>query len=147
MFWTSVQIYLQLSISIQYIYFKYSPVLTLNTFFSKATASSISAPPFSRFRARGPWDKAYISSGLSWRIFSLRRLLCMQPCAHLEVGSVALQIWTWQWKNTYGCLLTYWKASRLKRSDWSSGLSWNCSVSSSSTEHLHVESKKLRLVL
>ena len=85
-------------------------------------------------RRRGPWDTEYTSL-IMWpsteRFF---RSLIGQGLAHWEVGSVALQIITWQWTKTSGWSAINLKASRKNR--WALGEGEGRSFTVSSTGHL-----------
>ena len=89
---------------------------------------------FSRARRRGPWDTEYTSS-IMWRSSErFFRSLIGQGLAHWEVGSVALQIITWQWTKTSGWSAINLKASRKNR--WALGEGEGRSFTVSSTGHL-----------
>ena len=57
-------------------------------------------PPLFSVQCEGALGQRYTSSMLSGRVLVRRRSRLMQPCSHLEAGSVALQTLTLQWKKT-----------------------------------------------
>ena len=92
--------------------------------FSLLSRSSPSA------KTKGPWAKRYTCSVPPLLTSRLLRLPFTQPWAHLELGSLALQILSRQWKNTKGFSPMNLKASKLNRWTWTEGACSNLTVSS-----------------
>lgn len=119
---------------------KYLPLCVSRMLWSDTTASSATATSlFFRFSANGPWAIGYTSLGVFGSASMLRFDLDWHPCAHRELGSVALQTLTLQCMNTYECSPMNLKVSALQR--------WECpseegrKLTVSSTAHLLREKK------
>ena len=85
---------------------------------------------FSRVRWSGPWAKAYMLSVICSFTSRLPRPLNGHFLLHLELGSVALHMITWQWTNTNGWSAMNLKASRLKPlgTDWRCRMVLHCCI-------------------